>query len=358
MPRKSKNDEISEEFNDEEMGDSTTVMDDDFDNDIDETDRKARELIPYLYIRACHLPGHSWMKDWYQHVIANNHIVFGLFLAYKYHPVTMIERILVFLASVGASIAISEGFYLVWLMKEDGYVSKDPDTDFSSSYRGYKIAVYTIGAAIHTTFDLVIWSVAGCSCVEHEGKLDRLNRKTKTSPLIVFGIFVCTTVFAVLLVLEYETIDNGKKGMSTDEAANYTLGILEEGFSGIDLEVAFSGVGSTEENKKWYDWFTHLLMYYFIYDITFATIFFSGIFNFCPKVPILGPLFGGRPLEIQEEKEAAEAKEEGSMAEPKKKKKKKKGDKKKSDKKKKKKKKKQRKSLESTLSDYSEYSEV
>lgn len=347
----------SEEFNDEEMGDSQTTVndhdDDNDDDDVDETDKKARELIPYLHIRACHLPGHGWWKDWYQHVIANNHVVFGLFLAYRYHPVTMIERILVFFASVAASLVISEGFYLIWLMKEDGYVSKDPDTDFSSSYRGYKIAVYTIGAFIHTSFDLFIYAIAGCSCVEPEGFFDRLNRKTKTSPLVIFGIFASTTTLAILLTLQFETIDNGKKGMEKDEAANYTMSILEDGFSGINLEVALSGVGSYEENKKWLEWFKHLVMYYLLYDISFSTLFFSGILGFCPKVPVLGFLFGGRPLEIKlEEEEAAKKKKKKKKGD------KKKGDKKKVDKKKKKKKRKKekRKSIESL--DYSEVETV
>mmetsp|Transcript_3395 Transcript_3395/g.5588 ORF Transcript_3395/g.5588 Transcript_3395/m.5588 type:complete len:328 (+) Transcript_3395:168-1151(+) len=292
-----------DEFDDEEKGVEQEEEDD------DEEDKWAKAMIPYLSNRAYHIPGHSWVQDWYQNVIANNHPVFGLCLAYKYHPVTMVERILVLLSSLAASLVISEGFYLIWLLKEDGYVSKNSDADISSSYQGYKIAVYTIGAVIHTAFDLFIWAVAGCSCAEHGGKVYKLNKKTKTSPLVVFGIFCVTTTFAILLSLMYETIDNGSTGEDKEADANYTLAILEEGFSAIDFDIALSGVGTVEENDKWLSWFTHYLIYIFGYDLAFATIFFSGILGYCTKkVPLVGPLLGGRPLEMTLEKEAGEKK--------------------------------------------------
>lgn len=296
--------------------------DEQLDDELSEEDKKSQEYIPYLAHRACHIPGHSWARDWYQHVIANNHCVFGLFLAYKFHPVTLAERIFVLLASVAASIVISEGFYIIWLIKEGGYVSYDADTPIWNSYKGYKIAVYTIGAIVHTIFDLSIWAIAGCSCAEPGGMVDKLNKKTKTSPLIVFGIFCGTTCLAVLLWLLYETIDNGKTGDDKDADTNYTLAILDEGFDGIDWDTATSRVGSEEENDKWMSWFTHFLMYVFIYDLAFATIFFSGILNCgCSKIPILGTLLGGRPLELKEEEEEAAEKKRSKKKRKKRKKK-------------------------------------
>jgi hypothetical protein len=319
----------SEEFNDEEMG---VVVTDDDDNDeksdnekMSEEEKEARALIPYLSQRAYHIPGHTYLQDWYQNVIANNHPLFGLFLSYKYHPVTMLERIMVLLASAAGSLAISEGFYLLWLQKEGGYVSMNGDTDLASSYQGYKIFVYTAGAVLHTAFDMFIWDLAGCSCAEPGGKLDRLNKKTKTSPLLVFCIFFSTSTLAIMLTLLLETIDNGKMDMDKDEAANYTLSILEGSFSAIDWNVAVSGVGSDAENYKWWCWFKHLLLFFFVYDIAFATLFFSGILNCCcSNIPLIGHLVGGRPLEMAHEKEAEMTKEEENSTTKKKKIKKKK----------------------------------
>lgn len=56
-------------------------------------------LIPLLAQRSCHLPGNDWQQDWIQ-FMRNNHIVFGICLCHRLHPLEWWERIMALLGSV------------------------------------------------------------------------------------------------------------------------------------------------------------------------------------------------------------------------------------------------------------------
>lgn len=304
---------VSETFGDEEEGSRRKRRSSgrgNEENEMDEEERKYLEaIVPCLANRAFHLPGNGWCQDWFQYVFANNHAFFSLFCAHKDHPVTKFERILVFLSSLVASLAISNGFYIVFLIKDDGYlqdtqlVGEDLVED-GVTYANYEVAVITLGALLHTLFDLTIWTLAACGCCEAGGCLSQCQKFTWSGTVTLGVIFIGTSVLTVMLLLLYGTIENSRLGVDPDADANYTTAILDQGFAGIDLSVAFSDAGNADSNKKWTTWLKQLVISLFVYDIVISTILFTGVFGCLQFLPIIGSMFAGRPLEIKEEEKA------------------------------------------------------
>jgi len=68
-------------------------------------------LIPLLARRSCHLPGNDWQDDWIQ-FMRNNHIVFGICLCHRLHPLEWWERIMALLGSIAIGLIATNIAYL------------------------------------------------------------------------------------------------------------------------------------------------------------------------------------------------------------------------------------------------------
>jgi hypothetical protein len=310
-------------FSDEEddsssrkRGDMRYSKKNDFNHD-EEEERRLELIVPYLARRAFHLPGKGWCYDWFQYVIANNHPFFSLCFAHKDHPVTKLERVLVFLSSIAASLVISNGLYIFFIIRGNGNLTymdfldegddaevQDEDT---TSYSDYEITLLTLGALLLTAFDMGIWIVAACSCCEAGGRVAHLNHLSWSGTVVLAIILVGTSVFAMLLLFLIATIDSGTTGEDVAADTNYTLAILDLGFAGISFNAAAGSFGSEEFQKKWTTWILHLCLSLFVYDLIFSTTLFSGIFGCLSWIPLAGPIFGGRPLEIEEDEKERKA---------------------------------------------------
>lgn len=285
--------------------------------------RPPEEIVPYLASRSFHLPGNGWCQDWFQYVIANNHAFFSLLCAHKDHPVTDLERVLMFLASLAASIVISNGFYIFFLVKDDGHLksarllqavfngnnsSNSDDDDDGEDYKNYEFAVMTVGALLHSLFKYVVWKLAACGCCEAGGCLHRRCHKLTWSGTAALGLIVFTTsVLAIVLFLLQETIENGREGIDKHVDANYTKEILNKGLvKGIDLGVALLGTNAEDSGysiERWSIWWKELCISLFCYDLIVSTVYFTGILGFLHFIPFIGPNLAGRPLEMKELRE-------------------------------------------------------
>lgn len=222
----------------------------------EERKRRLEEIVPYLASRSFHLPGNGWCRDWFQYVIANNHTFFSLFCAHKDHPVTNFERVLIFLASLTGSLVISNGFYIIFLIKDNGHLVSTRLLQHSKVFKGgvvcsnYEFAVMTIGALMHSLFNYTIWQVAACGCCEAGGCLSRCQKLSWSGTVALGMIVTGTSVLGVLLFLLQETIANGREGIDKDADANYTTTILNQGLiRGINLSVALFADNSNALTK-------------------------------------------------------------------------------------------------------------
>lgn len=272
----------------------------------DEGEKHIREIpekiVPYLARRAYYIPGNNWFQDWFQYVMANNHPFFGLFCHYKFHPVTLFERVMVFLMSVGASLIVSNTFLLYFLWKDGrdtNAIELIGGDDFvpEISYESFEIASLTLGAVIVTIFDFSIWYIAACGCCEAGGKLESLKKATVLGTALLFLMLLGIILLTVLLLLLAGTY-------LLDDSLD-TADIFDAGFGAINVTVAISDFGTNVATNKWTTWLKQLFLSMFVYDFIISTVFFTGIFG-C--LPLIGTFLGGRPAEVKEsEKKARKA---------------------------------------------------
>lgn len=273
--------ERGDDFNDEEIKDIREIPD---------------KIVPYLVRRAFHIPGNSYFQDWYQYCIANNHPFFGLFCHYKFHPVTQLERVIVFLASICASLVVSNTFLLYFLWKDglnanEIFITQGDDIIPAISYESYELASLTLGAILVTIFDLTIWYIAACGCVEAGGKLEHLNTITFLGSVVLLVVLMGVATLATLLALLASSYRNDPSLNTTD--------IFTDGFDAINTTAAFSMFGTKAATNTGLTFVYQLLLSLFAYDIIFATTIFSGVLG---GLPFVGKFLGGRPAEIKQVK--------------------------------------------------------
>jgi hypothetical protein len=135
-------------------------------------------VIPALLVRAYHLPKNTtWMQDWTQYM-TNNHPVLGICWHHKYHPVGRFLRVLSLMGSILFGLALTNIIYLAFVFSETNYdkqyvevhtnltATGQPDIDSNVaalSVTNGNIALWTIGAFLHATFDNLIWALSACT---------------------------------------------------------------------------------------------------------------------------------------------------------------------------------------------------
>jgi hypothetical protein len=261
-------------------------------------------IIPLLLIRAYHLPKNNYLQDLRQYM-CNNHPVFGIWLHHRYHPIQRMVRIISLIGSMLFGLAITNIIYLAFVFAHTNYdksyveVHVDAETGKAIvdntvpalSVTNGNIALWTIGAALHASFDNLIWSLAACSCCS-----DRNNKLTEQSLsryrstgviLVVLFVIVATALatFAVALRAAISSPDTNTGPVDTDTVKTYGL---------TDDNVQLFQVDGANDFEFIIAYLVELALNYFMYYPLVGTILFSGVLT-CGRYGVLG----GRPYEMK-----------------------------------------------------------
>jgi hypothetical protein len=160
------------------------------------------------------------------------------------------------------------------------------------------IALWTIGAFIHSVFDNCIWALAACSCCIHqEGKAhkeEKLRRYRSTGSFLVIISVIGVTALATFAVALRAalTTDDGVKAITSASDLEESSSLAYQQAHQQLLRVQVDGANDYEFIIAY---LVELALTYVVYYPIVGTIFFSGILT-CGRYP----LWGGRPYEIQE----------------------------------------------------------
>lgn len=267
-------------------------------------------VVPPLLMRAYHLPNYNWMQDWVQYM-TNNHPITGICWHHRFHPVKRTVRIFSLIGSVLFGLAITNIIYLAFVFSAADYDKQYMEVSTNATLTGQadidgnvsalsvtngNIALWTIGAALHATYDNVIWALAACACCAPSGDREVTERKMARYRstgvfLVMFSVVVVTALctFAVALrnALDSDDVD-------AEQVENYGL---------KDENVDIWQVNGANDFEFLIAYLVELGLNYLVYYPVIGTILFSGILT-CGRYQVTG----GRPYELKEE---AAAKEEG-----------------------------------------------
>jgi len=236
-------------------------------------------LVVALATRSYHLPGFTYGEDLCQY-LRNNHPLLGIFCHHELHPITTKMRILALLGSVLCGLTISNIFFLLVLKEEKFQVEvisvRINGTNWSITTG--LLLLWTLGGAIHATYDIWIWYIAACACCPFSKKWRQYGASTT---IFLFVMLLTMSSFVVLVRacldreenLEVDVLDLESAGIADDQI---TLSDIEP----HDLRFL---LGYTME------FMLALLVYYPIGSVTL----FSGVLG-CGRLPVLG----GRPRDI------------------------------------------------------------
>jgi len=144
----------------------------------DEEREEMKRVTPYLLMRSYHLPGYTWAQDWFQYM-TNNHPLFGICCHHRFHPVGMWMRLAALLGSTMFGLAITNIVYLVFVFTNQNYEYTYVEVPAANitTHQAYldsyindsisnltpsngNIALWTVGACIHSFYDNTIWAIA------------------------------------------------------------------------------------------------------------------------------------------------------------------------------------------------------
>jgi len=292
------------------------ITDADLEKSLTPAEKAYRDaVIPPLLMRSYHLPGNNWMQDWVQYML-NNHPFFGICFHHKYHPIKRNVRIFSFIGSALFGLAITNIVYLAFVFSDADYdksyievsagnnatLTGKPNIDSSVtalSVTNGNIALWTIGAFLHATYDNVIWALAACTCC-HSGEVTekRMERYRGTGTLLVMFSAIVVTALATFAVALRNALDSGDVTVEQVKVENLGGGTNDEnvdiwqvdGANDLEFLIAFA---------------VELALSYLVFYPICGTILFTGIIS-CGKRPVTG----GRPYELKEEaKQAGEGQE-------------------------------------------------
>jgi hypothetical protein len=269
----------------------------------------AAAIIPYLAVGAYHLPGNTWYQDWYQ-FFANNHLIFGLFFHHKLHPISKWKRIAVLIGSIACGLIIANLLYLYFLRSDLGIESEVISVDIQLNttwvpksmgiskvkFTYYQATLWTLGASIHSLFDLSVWHLAACAFCRTGGSLECLKGCLWMGNYLILVVVAVTAAVASLFVVLRATVDSNP---DIDPDSIQSGGLFDD-------EISLRTTPGPEAYRFLIPWCIGMLINWFVYYIILGTILFSGILG-CYRLPILG----GRPREVTilEEKQQAQMRE-------------------------------------------------
>ena len=243
-------------------------------------------LVPLLASQSCHLPGNTWCADWIQW-FRNTHILFGICLHHRLHPLESWERCLLLAASISFGLVATNIVYQL-----DYYDAYD-DAEELISYKNYTIThgmllLWTFGGLFHSIFDMLTWHIMACACCHPGGRWgdqSQSKRYKDCGSYALIPLIAALLGFAAFLVL-LRASEEEHQDMNDDDGVDADDGQQ----NGIDIEI--------------HDWrsFSFLSQYaieialaWFVYFPLLGTIVFSGVLGCKGRLPILG----GRPRDLK-----------------------------------------------------------
>jgi hypothetical protein len=210
-----------------------------------------------------------------------------------------------FFGTIAASLAMLNIFYLFFLIIEGeskkaliaGQDVVQTGGIFSlstSTYYSYQIALWTLGATLHSLYNIGIWKFAACGVCYYGGTWEHLSNWRWLGTLTAYLLVFLTAAGSTWLVLARPGIEKNPEG--SIERVGEHVG------DGSNIEV-----GETADYKYLMAWIIEFVLALFVYEIIFNTLLFSGFFACltCGRdFPILtGTVgLGGRPYEVRQER--------------------------------------------------------
>jgi hypothetical protein len=248
-------------------------------------DSKTEELVQLLALQSYHLPGNSWMQDWFQ-FMANNHPVFGVCCHNKVHPIKSCTRIVALVGSITFGLAITNLFYVFYLWNpEYDRVLASVATDNGTEYvlTTGMLLLWTVGGGVHCSFNLAMWHIAACACCKSGGFCESCACCPSLGKYMIRFFVFCTAAFCVLIILLRVAIN----GDAEDESSNADDGNANQGLS----------IESLSEFSFVLNYLIEMTLAFFVYYPICVTTLLSGVLSCGYAIPVVG----GRPYEIARE---------------------------------------------------------
>lgn len=174
------------------------------------SDDEEKILVPLLARQAFHLPGNNWWQDWCQYM-ANNHPVFGICCHHPLHPIKTCTRIVNLIGTIVFGLATTNVFYLLFLFYDN--LDQDFITFALINGQHYNLTtgmllLWTVGGAIHTAYNLMIWHIAACACCRAGGCCESMGRCRSLGKHILRVLVMVLLCLAALIVLLRVAITN------------------------------------------------------------------------------------------------------------------------------------------------------
>lgn len=248
------------------------------------TSSEEEVFIPLLASRSFHLPGNNWKQDWIQW-FQNNHILFGICLHHRLHPLEGWERCLLLAASVSFGL-VATNIHLIYQYQLDE-LEMIPDEELVS-YKGEtitltRILLWTVGGLAHSIFDMAVWHIMACACCHPGGRWgDKKDSKRfkDCGSYALIPLIVAMLVFSIFLVLLRAT--------NPEEYDDDTTTTTTDGDMDIHIDdwrsFAFLSQYAIELGLAWFVCFPIV-----------GSIAFSGILGCGGRIPVLG----GRPRDYR-----------------------------------------------------------
>jgi hypothetical protein len=281
-----------------------------------EGDQELREqVVPYLLMRAYHLPGYTWRQDLWQY-LTNNHPLFGIFCHHKWHPIGATMRALALVGSIMFGMATTNIIYLAFVFTHQNYEKTylNVTTTTTTGATGYtnfttsnhfvddnvpdtlltlsngNIALWTVGAALNAFYDNTVWSIAAWSWKNDNTISERIKgyQNVTRTVLVILSVLVAvalaTFAFCLRNALENNSSQHGdvmavRSGGLADDEVQLTVRTID-GNTTNDLEFLLA-------------YAVELALSFFVWYPIVGTLLFTGILG-CYKLPVLG----GRPYDI------------------------------------------------------------
>ena len=237
--------------------------------------------------RSYHLPGNNFCQDLCMYV-RNNHQVFGICCHHKLHPVTIRHRLVILMGSLAFGLTMTNAvyLYLLWGMDDVDHYSDSAISislgiggdvvDGIATENTLKIDIshgmailWTVGAASHSLFDLVLWHMIACAYTER--KCCHTVGWNMAVSLVILTVAL-TTCIAVVRAYDY--------GLDDIQNSEY---IDANGLEKADF-------------RYLYGCLLELAISLFVYTPMMQMVLFSGILG-CGVLPVLG----GRPYRVRED---------------------------------------------------------
>lgn len=239
-------------------------------------------LIPLLARRSHHLPGNDWRQDWNMWM-SNNHIIFGICLHHRLHPVETWERLLMLLSSVSFGLVATGAVYQLYEMYPESLnaaLVQIRGTPVTSSM----VVLWTAGGLLHGVFDTAVWHIMACACCHPGGRFGdhKQSRRFKDcGSYLLIPVIVGLLGLAAYLVLQQAASGGTDNNDDDDDSAT-------------DDEVDFNDIQGPESFRFLTKYCVELFMAWFVYFPVVGTLLFSGVLGCNGRLPFLG----GRPRDM------------------------------------------------------------